>query len=174
MSAEVDVPMTKGDREELKSLARQRARVEKAGVEARAAAMRAEVEEQLSAIFKATDEDWAHITAAASQAVKEADAQVAEICRQRGIPEDFRPRLDVQWWGRGANAEKSRRAELRKLAEREIEAQGKAAKLAIDRATLEVQTQLATAALTTDAARAFLEGIPTLPQLMPAFDVRQL
>ena len=175
MSAEVEsTPMTKGEREELKSLARQRARVEKAGVEERKAAVLSNVEGQLAGMFKATDEDWAHLTAAAERTVQEADAQIAEICRQRGIPEDFRPSLRLSWLHRGVNAEKSRREELRKLAERRVEAEAKAAKLAIDRATLEVQTQLATAALTTNAAKEFLQGMPTLPQLMPTLDVRRL
>lgn len=174
MSGDVALPMTRSDREELKSLARQRARVEKAGVEERKAAVLADVEEQLSAIFKANDEDWAHLTTAADQAVREADQQIAEICRQRGIPEDFRPSLSVHWYSRGANAQASRRAELRKAAERRIDAEAKAAKLAIDRATLEIQTELAVAALTTDSAKRFLETMPTLPQLMPVVDVRQL
>lgn len=166
--------MTRGEREELKSLARQRSRVEKAGVEERKATVLADVEAQLSAIYKATDEDWAHLTAAANQAVSDADARIAEICRQRGIPEEFRPGLDLRWYSRGANAEASRRSELRKAAERRIEAEARSAKLAIDRATLEIQTQLATAALTTDAARSFLEGMPSLPQLMPTLDVHEL
>lgn len=173
-AAEVDLPMTKGDREELKSLARQQARVEKAGVEERKAAVLAHAEAQLSATYNATAEDWAHLTTAAEQAVKAADAQIAEICRQRGIPESFRPGLHLAWYSRGENAEKARRAELRKLAERRVDAEARAAKLAIDRASLEILTQLATAALTTEAARSFLAGMPSLPQLMPELDVREL
>ncbi len=167
-------PMSKGEREELKSLTRQRARVAKGGAEARAAAVLADVEAQLAAVYKADDEAFRDLSAHAEQKVAALDAELAERCREMGIQEGFRPRLTCGWWGRGENAANARRVELRKVAERRVQADSRAAKLAIEAAALEVLTELTAAALTTDEARAFLSKLPTVAELMPTLDVRQL
>lgn len=165
--------MTKGEREELKTLAKQRARVAKAGIDQRQAEMLAEVEEQLTVIYKPTDEAWAAITAAAKEAVDRADALVADECARRGIDPDLRPSLSLSWYGRGDNADKVRRAELRKLAERRLAAEARAAKQRVEEATLDVLERLTTAALTTSEARDFFDRMPTLANL-PAVDVLEL
>lgn len=167
-------PMTKGEREELKSLAKMRARVAKGGAEARAAAVLADFEDQVAAIYKADDEAFRDLAALAQQKVAALDAELAERCRQLGIQEDFRPSLSVSWRGRGENTMAWRRAELRKVAERRVQADSRAAKLAIEEASLEVLTGLATTALTTDEAKAFLDGMPTMASLMPNLDVHEL
>ncbi len=167
-------PTTKGEREELKSLTRQRARVAKGGAEARAAAFLADVEAQLASVYKADDEAFRDLSAHAEQKVAALDAELAQRCREMGIQQDFRPRLTCGWWGRGENAAASRRVELRKVAERRVQADSRAAKLAIDEAALDVLTELTAAALTTDEGRAFLAKLPTVAELMPTFDVREL
>jgi len=171
MSAEV---MTSKDRDLLAKVARQRARVAKSTVALRQAQLLADFEEQSSAIYSAQDEAWAEVTAQAQEMVRQADEQVAAACRERNIPEEFRPSLNLSWYGRGGNSKAARRAELRKLAERQIEAAAKAAKLEIDRADAEVQVELLTGALTTEAARRFLERIPSPEELMPAVRLEQL
>lgn len=64
--------------------------------------------------------------------------------------------------------------ELRKTAQARIEAAAKAARTTIEARSLEVQTELLAAGLTSDAARAFLASMPTPAQLMPTVDVEAL
>jgi len=166
--------MTKADREELKSLNRQRARVAKASVEQRMAAVLADFEQQMSTVHKSDDEAWRDLTAEAKRMAADLDARLAERCRQLGVPEDFRPRLGYGWMGRGENAFVSRRVELRKAAERRVQAEGRAAKVAIDMAALAIATELTRVALTTDEARRFLHTMPTVVELMPTLDIREI
>jgi hypothetical protein len=159
--------MTRKDREELCKVIRLRAKVAKGDVVRRKAEQLAAVEAQLSAVFAFEDEAWKSITKEADQLVKEADARVAEICRQRGVPANFRPRLHLGWWERGANASASRRAELRKLAERQLEAAAANAKLTIESKEAEVLTVLHAGNLESEEARLFLEALPSAASLMP-------
>lgn len=169
-----DATMTKSERSDLAKLARMRERVARAEVDQRAAELRADVEQQLSAEYRFSDEAWAAVTATAADAVRIADAEVARICRERGIPDEFRPGLQTSWYGRGRNAITSRRAELRKAAYARVEADAKQAKHKIAAASVEIQTSLLAAGMTTEAAREFLSSMPTPAQLMPPLDVKTL
>ena len=166
--------MTRRDREDLARVARMRAKVAKAGVAHREAELSADVEEQLSARFKRSEPAWAEITKQAQQAVTLADQEIARLCRERGVPEEFRPGLRLDWYSRGENAEVSRRAELRKLAQARIAAVGRQAKTAIEAKTAEVLTVLIAGGLESSEARAFLETIPTPQQLMPPVVIAEL
>ncbi len=166
--------MTRAERVELAKLARMRAKVARTEVDQRAAELRADVERQLSATYQFGDEAWRDVTAAAQAAVAAADEQVAARCRELGIPDEFRPRLTVNWYGRGENATASRRAELRKTANAHIEAQAKGAKTTIEARALDVQTDLMAGGLTSAAARRFLAEMPTPAALMPTIDVGEL
>jgi hypothetical protein len=166
--------MTRRDRNDLLDVAKMRTRVAKAGVATREAQLLAKVEEELSAIYSANDEAWKEIAAEADAKVKEVDAQIAAICRERGVPEEFRPQLHTMWYGRGANASKERRAELRKLAQARIKAAGQEAKTAIDAQSVEVMSEIIAGALESDEARRYLDKIPTPAQLMPPVEVAEL
>lgn len=164
-------PMSRRDREDLQKVARMRARVAIAGIAEQEARLLAEAEAQLSARYDIGDEAWGEVTAAAKAAVEAADAQVAEVCRARGIPEEFRPGLSLGWYGRGENAIAARRAELRTLAKAKIAAVGKEAKTAIEARTADVIVELISGGLESDAARVALASIPTPAQLMPTVDI---
>jgi hypothetical protein len=166
--------MTRAERDDLAKVARLRAKVARTAVVQREAELLADVEEQLSAQYAFADDAWAEITTGAAAAVAEADRQVAALCRERGIPEEFRPGLNLNWYGRGSNAVPARRAELRKVAQARIAAAGKGAKAAIEAREAEVLTELLAGGLTSQAARSFLESIPTAAALMPALQVREL
>lgn len=167
-------PMTRREREDLAKVARLRARVARSAIVQREAELLADVEAQLAAEYAFTDEAWADITKGAAEAVAEADRQVAALCRERGIPEEFRPRLDTFWHRRGRNAVGERRTELRKVAQSRIAAVGKAAKASIEAREADVLTELLAGGLSSDAARTFLESIPSAAQLMPPMQVREL
>ncbi len=167
-------PMTRADRDNLARLARSRGKLAKSGIAARCAALRSDVESQLSANYSFTDERWADITAAARVAVQQAEARVAAACRASGIPEDLAPSLGLSWQGRGENALRSRREELRRLAASRIDEMARAAALRIDEVILDVETQLVRAGLDTDAGAAFLDAMPTPADLLPQIDVAEL
>lgn len=166
--------MTRADRDNLARLARSRGKLAKSGIAARCAALRSDVEEQLSARYEFTDERWSAITADARNALAQADAQVAAACRASGIPENLRPALSMSWSGRGENALSARRAELRKLAGARIDEMARAAELRIAESVLNVETQLVRAGLDTAAAAEFLTAMPTPDQLLPQIDVAEL
>ena len=86
----------------------------------------------------------------------------------------LRPGLAGTWYDRGQNATKERRAELRRLAHRKIEAIEKNARATIERQSLEVQTQLFASALTSDAAKSFLKAMPSIESLMQPLDISTL
>jgi hypothetical protein len=166
--------MTRAERVELSKLVRMRAKVARTQVDTRAAELRADVETQLSAQYDFGDAAWAEVTAAASQAVTDANAAVAAKCAELGIPTDFAPSLGIGWSRRGENAAADRRYELRSTARAAIEVQTRAAKSTIEANSLDVQTELLAGGLTTSAAHAFLAAMPTPEALMPAINVRAL
>lgn len=166
--------MSRSERVELAKVVRLRARVAKDDVGVREAQLLADVEQQLAARYKATHEAWAEVTAAAKAAVGAADAEVARRCRELGIPEEFRPSLGLSWYGRGENADKNRRAELRKVAQTQAAASGKAARLEIDRQAARLLTDLAAGALESSSAREFLAAMPTPEELMPLLALPEL
>ena len=166
--------MTKGERDELAKITRQRGRVAKAQIEAVKAELTADVEAKLSAEFSARAEMWGDAVKIAKQAISDANAEIARVCDERGIPADFRPGIQIQWLSRGSNAEPARRAELRKLAAARIDQIGKAAKLTIEAQEADTLAALYAGGLTSDAARQFLERMPDPRTLMPAFDLAEL
>ena len=152
--------MAKSERSELLRLVKARARVAKAE-------LLAEFEQKLAAKYLPSDHPaWEELTATATKAVADADAQIAEVCRELGIPEKWRPGISASWYGRGENASAMRRAELRKVASTRLDAEGKKAKHAIEAKAVEMQSVLVAGALESSDAKAFLETMPTPESLM--------
>jgi hypothetical protein len=166
--------MTKADRSNLERLARKRAKVATSMIGERVKVLRADVEDQLSAVYRFDDEVWAAITRQAAVEVAKADAEVAAICRQLGVPEHLRPSLGISWSGRGENALASRRAELRKLAYARVDAAAESAKVAIQAELLKVETELIRDGLETAEALRFVDSMPTVEELLPPVAVGEL
>jgi hypothetical protein len=166
--------MTKTERDELRRIIAGREKLAKASIDQRKAELLADAEQQLATIYKFDDERWAEVTAAAEGAVKAADDYIARVCREQGIPEEFRPGLTIGWYGRGENAAAGRRAEIRKVVQTRLDASAREAKVAIETAALERREALALGALESAEARAFMESMPTVQQLMPRLNVREL
>jgi hypothetical protein len=161
--------MTRGERDDLRKLVHQREKVLKSAVKQRAAELVADFENQLGTQFSFDqDEVWEKAAGIAKAAVVKANAQIAARCRELGIPERFAPGLEVAWRHRGYdNGVKERRAELRRMAQTQVEALEAKAVVEIEMACLEAQTALAVASLTSDAARQFIERLPAIEVLMP-------
>jgi hypothetical protein len=166
--------MTKADQENCRSVVRMQARVLLEELAARAAEQLAAADAQLAAIYDRQDDAWKEVHAEAKRVVDAADAAVAKRCRELGIPEDFRPGLSLGWYGRGENASKERRAELRKVAQSRVEAGKRRAAVAVHKWEAAALARLATGALESDAARDFLAGLPTAEALLPMLDVKAL
>lgn len=166
--------MTRAERDHLTKLVNRRTRLARQDIEARQAQLLADVESQLAAQYGLRHEAWADVTERAKKAVAEADAEIAVRCRELGIPENFRPSINVSWYGRGENADRDRRAELRKVAVTKLEASARAAKLEIERSALNLHTQLVAGALESSDSQAFLDAMPTVEQLMPRLALPEL
>lgn len=164
--------MTKGEREDLIRLIKQREKVAKTAAEQRSAAMLAEFEQQVSAVHTfATNEVWRAAVEVAQQAAKEAMEKVATEADKLGIPKEFQPQLGFSWARRGENEYQGRRAELRRVAKAEIDALEKVARVQIEQASVQAQTEVIAHGLTSDAAIEFLRSMPAIETMMPALDV---
>jgi hypothetical protein len=113
------------------------------------------------------DEIWAKAAEAAQREVKKAQSQVAARCRELGIPDRFAPSLSLDWRHRGYdNLLDRRKAELRRMAQTQITAIETRAIVEIETSCLDAQTKLAVAGCTSDAAKAFIDNLPSVERLM--------
>jgi hypothetical protein len=170
-----DRQMTKGEREDLCRLVKQRERVAKTAAEQRSAAMLAEFEQQISAVHAFNSNDiWKAAVEAAIEAAKKANEQVAAEADKLGIPKEFQPKLNFSWARRGENEYRERRDELRRLAKAEIDALEKIARVQIESQSVAAQTEIIANGLNSDAAIEFLNRLPAIETMMPALDVTNI
>jgi hypothetical protein len=166
---------TRAEREDILRLARQRERVAKSDAKRRTAELRADFEAKLAAEFSYDQSAiWKQGAEAAQRAVRDADKRIAEECERLGIPRAFRPSLSVVWFDRGENATARRRAELRKVAETRLAAIEKRAIEIIERNTLNVSTSVIAEGLSSPRARELLASMPSVEQLMPPLDMKEV
>ena len=164
--------MTKGEREDLIRLIKQREKVAKTAAEQRSAAMLAQFEQQVSAVHVFdTNEVWRAAVEVAQQAAKEAMEKVAAESDKLGIPKEFQPSLGFSWARRGENEYQARRVELRRVAKAEIDALEKVARVQIEQASVQAQTEVIAHGLSSQAAIEFLRNMPAIDTMMPALDV---
>lgn len=163
--------MNKAERLELTKIVRARARIAKDDVNARQAQILADAEAALAKRFNEDDAAWKELTAEARQYMAEVQAKIEAKCAELGVPATFRPYAFMSWLSRGENADPKRRAELRKVVQAQAEASARAARLEIDRQSVGFQEQLMAGSLESDAAKAFLESLPTPEELMPALSM---
>ncbi len=167
--------MTSAERGDLRSLIRQRARLMKTELKQRRLELMSDFERQLSATFSYDqDETWKGAHALAEQAVKDAQVVIEERCRELNIPKEFAPTISMMWFGRGENAVRERRDELRRTAKARLDVLEATAKTEIERVSVNGQTDLIADGLTSEAAQAFLEQMPSTEALMPVLELNQV
>jgi len=166
--------MSAAERTELSRVVRMRAKLVCHEVDAQIAVQLAIVERQLAAQYPDDDPRWEEITTQAGEQVRKADAEIAQICREVGIPDSFRPRLGLNWYDRGENASLKRRAELRTVAQSELEARAKTAKAKVERTEVDLLTKIVQVGLASIEAKDFLAALPTAEQLMPTLLLEEL
>jgi hypothetical protein len=128
----------------------------------------ADFEMRLAAEFSYDKREvWSELMRSAKARVAELDRQLAADCLRLGIPNNFRPSINVFWSGRGENASKDRRTELRRVMHSRLVALERAAIEAIEVGHRQFATAVLTAAIDTDEARRLLTALPTAEQLMP-------
>ena len=165
-------PMTKSEREDLAKLIRNREKVMKSAARERSAELLAEFEQQMASVYSYDqDEVWKSATEAAAAAVADAQQAITERCSELGIPARFAPNVEFSWRGRGENAIKDRRTELRAVAKSRIEAIEKSACTKIEMLCLDAQSQILAHGLTSAAAIAFFDALPKVEVLMPPLEM---
>jgi hypothetical protein len=168
--------MTKGEREDLQQLVRQREKVLKSAAKQRSAEMLAEFENQMGQEYSFDqDEVWQQAVAAVQPELRKAQERIAAQCRELGIPRQFAPSLQLAWHARGYdNTLEKRRKELRAMAGTRIAAIESKAITEIELSCLDAQERIATAGLTSDTARQFIASLPSVKTLMPALSFEEI
>ncbi|ORC47824.1 hypothetical protein B2G74_22220 [Burkholderia sp. A27] len=166
--------MTAKERDALRDHLRKIVHVRKAEIDKVAAARRAEGEQELSREFKAEDELFGDLRRMAEEAAAAADSELARRCQERGIRENFRPRIQMAMSYRGENASASRRTELRTLAIARIDAMAKDAKFSIEKWELERLDELLIGVLQSSEAQTFFASLPSAETLLPPLTMSQL
>jgi hypothetical protein len=168
--------MTRSEREDLQRLVRQCEKVLKSAAKQRSSELVADFENQLCQEYSFDqDEVWRQAAEAANREVKKAQGVIAARCRALGIPDRFAPSLNVHWSARGYdNSVDRRKAELRRMARTQIEAIERKACTEIELSCLKAQEEIAVAGLTSDAARRFIDALPSIEKLMPALSFAEV
>ena len=164
-AAKTQPAITKGERDDLQQLVKQPPKELKSAAKQRSAELLADFENQMGQEYS-FDQDavWEQATRAAEREITKAKKLIAARCHELGIPERFAPTLSMHWQHRGYdNSLKRRREELRLMAETQIEAIEQKAIVQIELSCLEAQTQIATAGLTSDAAKVCFGRAPLHP-----------
>jgi hypothetical protein len=168
--------MTRNEREDLQRLIRQREKVLKSAAKQRSAELLADFENQIGQQY-AFDQDqvWEKAVKTVKPLVEKAQAQIANRCRELGIPDQFAPSVALEWHARGyGNVLEKRRAELRRMARTQIEALEQKAIVTIELGCLKAQEQIAISGLNSTAARQFIEQLPGIETLMPALSFAEV
>jgi len=168
--------VTKGEREDLQRLIRQREKVLKSAAKQRSAELLSDFENQMGSEF-AFDDDavWKQAIKAVEPLVRKAKAQIAARCRELGIQARFAPDVDLNWQHRNYHsATKDRQAELRKMATTQIGAIEAKAIVEIEMQSVTAQTEIATHGLTSRTAKTFLDRLPSIERLMPALSYAEI
>jgi hypothetical protein len=158
--------MTAGERNELKALANERARLAMTQVRSLAADRLVELNRQLEATWAIEDFEINEMWKELWETANAANAKIAARCDELGIHPDLRPRI-VTGFGR-TPIDATRRAQLRQMVKDENEAAVRRAAHQIDTWKLETRTKLVREGLTSDAAMLFLESMPGAADLLPA------
>ena len=167
--------MTKGERDDLIRLIKQRERVGKSAAKQRSAEMLAEFERKISVLHAFDDNEvWSAALKAGSNAVAEANQKIDAEAARLGIPQEFRPKINASWARRGENEYRQRRDELRRVAKAEIETFETAACVEIESRSVEAQTQVIATGLQSSTAIEFLSKLPSLEDMMPTLTIEAI
>ncbi len=163
--------LSRNETHDLGMIIKDRAKVLRAHVEEQAAKCMADFEAKIAAVYSFDQDDvWEEATRRAREVVAEAQKAIARRCEELGIPPSFAPGISATWQGRGENALRDRRTELRLVAKRRIEAMSKAAVTKIEHQSLNLRTQVVAMGLLSDEAKLFLESLAPVDDMMRSLE----
>jgi hypothetical protein len=163
--------LSRNETHDLGMIIKDRSKVLKAHIEAEKATVLADFEKQIAAVYTFDqDEVWKAATLKALEVVREAQETIAKRCEELGIPKTFAPALSASWQGRGENALKDRRAELRRVAKAEVEAMAARAVVKVERESLDLRTQVVAMGLLSPEATTFLNTLKPVEEIMHRLD----
>lgn len=167
--------MTKGERDELLRLVRARERVLKSAAEQRSAELLVEFESKLSKTFRFDEtENWKAAAQRVQGAAVALQEQMLAHLDSLGIPREFAPHIDLQWYNRGESASRQRREELRRLAKAQIAAAQQKAIVEVEKRSVEAQAQIVQHGLESEAALSFFGSMTPVESLMPTIDLKAI
>jgi hypothetical protein len=164
--------MTTSERNELKTLANERARLAMTQVRSLAADRLVELNRQLEAQWAIEDFELGEMWKELRETANAANAKIAARCDELGIHPDLRPRIMTAF--ARPSIDSTRRAQLRQMAKDENDAAIKRATHQIDTWKLQARTDLVRDGLTSDTAVGFLENMPAPAELLPAITADDL
>lgn len=165
--------MTKADRQQLQTLIRRRFRVLRSDIEQRQAELLADMETQISQRYADDDQTWKAARHEVHEAILEANRRVNDAWR-RAIGDDHEEADYVRMIGVPPQRTAAERHQLRRTAIARIDEQVHDAKLKLERQEVELLERLLVGGLESDEARAFLDTIPTVGELVPASRLAEL
>jgi hypothetical protein len=163
--------LSRHETHDLGMIIKDRAKVLKAHIDAEKATVLADFEKQIAAVYTFDQDDtWKAATEKALEVVREAQEIIAKRCEEIGIPKTFAPTLTASWQGRGENAIKERRNELRRVAKAEVEAMAARAVVKVERDSLDLRTQVVAMGLLSPEATTFLNTLKPVEEVMHRLD----
>lgn len=162
--------ITKGERAELRSLLRARFKLLRNEVDQREAELLAELTTNIRERFADQDKAYADAGFLIAEAARAANRQANDIVR--ALRPDWVEREIISY--RPLGVPRDEHHKLTQEGQARIAATVRAAKLTLDQQEMDLLTRLATGALESDEARAFLGEIPTVSALVPAVRLLEL
>jgi len=163
--------ITPGERRELKVLVAKRFKVLRSEMEVRQRELAATIDNAIVEKHETRDFQRSEVERMARRLLEDVQRQVdAELSERREVVGMGRFGIGYP----GFRWDDDGRSELRRAALSDLDAKVKAAKLRLDREEVDLLQSLAIGALETDEAHAFLRGIPTVSELVPAARLEEL
>lgn len=163
--------ISNAERTQLRSVIRQQFAVLRAEVEQRRAELVADLERELTGRFAEHDKKWSDAIFLVTEAAREADRQANDTMRAV-VGDDWVEREIVT--ARSVTVPTQERAQLRRNGLTRIDRAVTAAKVTLGRQEADLMLRLAQGALESEAARAFLDTIPTVGALVPSTRLLEL
>jgi hypothetical protein len=163
--------------QEIKLLSDQIKREHKVGLrllEERAAHVRARMEEAFASKFRADHDKWVAAVARIEQDVAETNKKIVADVQEMGLPAEFAPYLELNWYSRGENASKARVAELRRVGEAKIAEMIKTGQAALETWVAEAHRKIIVGGLQSPGAQQLLESMPKAEALLPEIALAEL
>jgi hypothetical protein len=148
----------------------------KAAILSRAADLKAAYEIQLDTMYPPSgDPVWNAEYEAALAACEPHIRRIEQRCVELCIGTKFRPGLNPPSWSYGGQQLfKELRTERRRVAHAQIDAKLKADAEEVERRSNQMQLEILSNGFVTDAAKAFLDKLPTIDQLVPPLRAEEL